>query len=160
MEAIRQWATSICVTIVIVAIFSMLVPKGSMEKVVKFTVSVFFLISLLYPLMTNIGDFTLDVSAEYTEGKQDTSQLEESMNQKLLDITQAKIVRQLEQILHNNEIETKKIEVIININEDNSILISKLVIKLDSSYKSEESKIKKIVKEETQKAPEIEYIKQ
>ena len=42
MSEIKQWAVNICITLAATAVFSMLVPNGSMEKVLKFTISLFF----------------------------------------------------------------------------------------------------------------------
>lgn len=56
MEQIKQWAVNICITLVVTGVFSMLIPHGSMEKVMKFATSVFFLCCLLLPFFTGLPE--------------------------------------------------------------------------------------------------------
>ena len=54
MSEIKQWAVNICITLAATAVFSMLVPNGSMEKVLKFTISLFFVCCLLTPFLVGL----------------------------------------------------------------------------------------------------------
>ncbi len=56
MDFVKQWIFSICVTLIISAIFSMLAPKGSIGRFYKIVISVFIFVSFVFPLM----DFDFD----------------------------------------------------------------------------------------------------
>lgn len=52
MEAVRQWAFSICSAMVVCGIALQLMPKSSMTNIFKLVISVFFLCCLLSPIIT------------------------------------------------------------------------------------------------------------
>ncbi len=52
MEAIRQWAFSICCGAVAGGMAQMLAPNSPMQKVFRITLGAFFLCSLIYPFLT------------------------------------------------------------------------------------------------------------
>jgi hypothetical protein len=54
MEHIKQYAFSLCVCALISTLILMLIPKSNLSKVVKITLSVFFLSSFLSPFLWNI----------------------------------------------------------------------------------------------------------
>ncbi len=50
MEAVRSWGVTVCLAALAAGIAGMLVPKGNLEKIYKFAVSLFFLCCVLVPL--------------------------------------------------------------------------------------------------------------
>ena len=56
MEGIRMIGMSICVTAAATSLFSMLIPDAKLERVLKFAISLFFLISLAAPFASWKGD--------------------------------------------------------------------------------------------------------
>lgn len=52
MDAVRSWAMSVCLAALAAGIAGMLAPRGNLEKILKFAVSLFFLCSVLVPLFS------------------------------------------------------------------------------------------------------------
>lgn len=50
MDAVRSWAMSVCLAALAAGIAGMLAPKGNLEKLYKFAITLFFLCSVLLPL--------------------------------------------------------------------------------------------------------------
>lgn len=51
MDAVRSWAMTACLAALAAGIAGMLVPKGNMEKMFRFALALFFLCSVLSPLL-------------------------------------------------------------------------------------------------------------
>lgn len=60
METVKQWALSVCAAAVACGIAQMVLPRGSMEKIFKITVSVFFLCCLLSPLVVRSPELRME----------------------------------------------------------------------------------------------------
>lgn len=52
MDAIRSWAMSVCLAALAAGIAGMLAPKGNLEKIYRFAITLFFLCSVLVPLIS------------------------------------------------------------------------------------------------------------
>ncbi len=55
MEMIRSIGASICITIIVTGIFSILVPGKNMEQTIQLAVGLFFLASIVLPIVN--GDW-------------------------------------------------------------------------------------------------------
>lgn len=74
MEYIKEWTLTICTTLIISIIFSLLTPKGNMGKFFKIILSTFILLSFIYPISQNSFDFTLpDFQLESVEAQEEES---------------------------------------------------------------------------------------
>lgn len=153
MEGIRLIGISICITTVVTSLFSMLTPDSKLDKVLKFAISLFFLTSIISPFVNNKLDFHIDIS-DVTQNN-NTMKLSQSVEKQFLSISKKNIENTLERILAKQSISVKKIEVLININEDNSISINKLMVYIDKKDEKSKYAIQKIVKEETGYAPDV-----
>ena len=67
METVNQWALTVAVAAVVGAIINMLSPKGSLGKSVRTAVSLFMLIAMLSPFVSEIdfSDFLSFSAAQY-----------------------------------------------------------------------------------------------
>lgn len=154
MEVVRNFGISICITIVATGIFSILIPNGTMEKVVKFTVSLFFLLSLIIPFVNGLKNFKINyISNDITT--QSNKNLENNINQNIINITKSKLEQSIFDILKKNDILIKKVSVDINIIDKSSIDISKIEIYIDSQQKDYQIKIKELIKKEVEVTPQI-----
>lgn len=62
MNFIKNWIFSVCLTLILAVIFSVMTPKGSMGKFYKSIISMFIFISFLYPISNaKSGDFKIDM---------------------------------------------------------------------------------------------------
>ncbi|MEG0693225.1 MAG: stage III sporulation protein AF [Oscillospiraceae bacterium] len=153
MEGIRLIGISICITMVVTSIFSMLTPDSKLDKVLKFSISLFFLTSLISPFVNNKLDFRIDIS-DITQTNQ-TRELSQSVENQFLSIAMSNIEHTVENLLKRENISPKKVEVLININEDNSISINKLMVYIDKSDEKKKQAVEKIVKDGAGFAPQV-----
>ncbi|MFZ2538293.1 MAG: stage III sporulation protein AF [Oscillospiraceae bacterium] len=156
MEGIRLIGISICITTVVTSIFSMLTPNTKLDKVLKFAISLFFLTSIVSPFVNNKLDFRIDIS-DITQTPQ-TRELSQSIENQFVSIAKSNIENTVGNLLLRENISSKKIEVLININEDNSISINKLMVYINKSDEKRKQDIEKIVKEGAGFAPQVEII--
>ncbi len=145
MDGIKEIGFSVSIILIVTGIFSMLVPTDRMEKTMKLTLSVFFLISLVTPFVN--ADFSFDVSDSYKEYAYEDTALSAGFNEKTKNLTEQYIASQLKNLLKDEGYYVNKITVSVNITAQNSIDISEVVITLPETYIQKEDKIKAVIKE-------------
>lgn len=128
MDTIKMLATTVCITAVITAIFSMLMPEGKLEKVVMFAVSVFFLIGIVTPFTSK--EFRIQLKEIKVDKLEISTKIENSVNKQFLNIAKANLESKLEAYLIENNIKPQKIDIIVNISKDESISIKGIEIKI------------------------------
>lgn len=153
MEAIRNIGISICISMVVTSIFSMLVPDTKMDKVLKFAISLFFLTSIISPFMTNKINFTMDFSE--VSKVQARSNLIDTSNKQFSELAAVNLERSLTKILSSEGVVVQKIVVTINKSETGDISISKLMVYLDETNENRRGDIENIVKREVGITPTI-----
>lgn len=153
MEGIRLIGISICVTTVVASIFSMLTPDTRLDKVLKFAISLFFLTGLISPFVNNKLNFHIDLGDIQSSSKQ--QELSQSVSSQFKSVVEKNIESSLEKQLSEKNISVKKIEVFININEDDSISINKLMVYIEKSSDETQQNIKKLIKESVGVTPEV-----
>lgn len=153
MSSLQNWALSVCVTMVGVGIFSLLVPNSNLKKVVSFTISLFFLSSLLSPLIISMPE--LDFSAISSEITQNT-ELEETTRQQVLEQTKDTIAKELGQIFLQNGYKIEALAIDIS-NEDSENGNIKVKLTLPKEQASQEGNIRAVVRSSVGVNPEIEY---
>lgn len=130
MELIKNYALSLCMTLIAAGIFSMLIPGKSMEKVLKFAISLFFLSCLALPVLK--GDVTFSFSDDdlpkWDTGYQE--ELEQKSDESFLKLCETNIAHELRLLLELKEVQSEKIEIDIHIDEDRNITINKCDIYL------------------------------
>ncbi len=141
MEAIKNWAFSLCIAAITAAIVQMLIPKGNMEKVIRITVRMFVLSVVLAPLFMNF-DFKADIGSAFeikTENyaKQFSSDADEILKKEL----SVRIGTMIEAELEKIEVYPKSVDVNIVSVEDN-LKIEDVRVKLNSKYKIKETDIR------------------
>lgn len=118
MNFIKNWMFSVCLTLILAVIFSVMTPKGSMGKFYKTIISMFIFFSFLYPLSdAKAVDFKIDIpllnnaySTSLEEsGKNNAEILIENKLRKLGINADASA----EVSLNNNELEIKSLTVYI-----------------------------------------------
>lgn len=71
MRFLNEWTYTICITLIISVIFSLLLPKGSQGKVGRIVITVFIMISFFIPFGSNnfklnFDDYLIEYSDENT----------------------------------------------------------------------------------------------
>ena len=148
METIKEWAFTVCITMVGAALFSMLVPKGSMKKTVQFTISLFFLVSIVSPLIQS--PLTLDF--ESLLGSYDNqsvqANVENTANEQIKSLAAKKTEDVVLEKLKEKNVQPEKIAVNVNINEDGSICINDISIFLYKENAQEQKNLQTFIESE------------
>lgn len=62
MDFLKNWIFSVCLTLILAVIFSVMTPKGSLGKFYKMIISMFIFVSFLYPVSNaKASDFKIDL---------------------------------------------------------------------------------------------------
>jgi len=139
MEAIKEWAFSICAAAIAGAAVELISPSGNIKKMVKITVSVFFLTCMLSP-MIDLGIDAFYGYGEY-EPAPETEHFETQVEDEMLKIFTQNIQEKVNNALEECKIKDAKIKTKINIGEDFSISISEIKISLGKEYAEKEGEV-------------------
>jgi len=154
MEQIKEWAVNVCITLIATGVFSMLIPQGSMEKVMRFGVSTFFLCCLILPFWVGMPsfDWETEVSASIR-----TEELEEGMEEQMKELSRYNIEQVIDRLLSQEEIQAEKIEADIHISEENRVFINSVTVVLAAEQKDKMSKVKEQIKEQLGIEPKVTF---
>ena len=154
MEQIKEWAVNVCITLIATGVFSMLIPQGSMEKVMRFGVSTFFLCCLILPFLFGMPlfDWETEVSASIR-----TEELEEGMEEQMKELSRYNIEQVINRLLSQEEIQAEKIEADIHISEENRVFINSVTVVLAAEQKDKMSKVKEQIKEQLGIEPKVTF---
>lgn len=125
MDFIKSWTFSVCITLIISVIFSVVSPKGTMGKFYKVIISLFIFASFIFPLTDfDASDFfrNVDFEAEYQNVVENTAQI--------------KVKSIIEAELEKNGIKSAIVSCEAS-ESDNEISIDKVVISVADSYECE-----------------------
>lgn len=137
MEGIRRIAVSLCLTLLLSGLFSLLIPKGGLEKVMKFALGIFFLSCLVLPFVEGDLDFSFSLSSENSSFSAET--VEEGVEKSLIGIGEQRVEEEIEGILTEHRISFQKVEVKIHIDGEKNITISEIRITLPESGSSQQT---------------------
>lgn len=111
MDFIKEWTYTICITLIISVIFSMLTPKGNMGKFFKIILAAFIFLSFVYPLKSaeidlSFPDFNISDS-------------EQAQKDSYEDMLSLQIEQKLEEVGYSScnascDVELKSDEIYIN----------------------------------------------
>lgn len=87
MDFLKQWTVCVCATLVISTIFLIFSPKGSMKRLYKVMISMFIVISFIYPFGSYNGTFDFDFSFDELDFNTQTQGVYENMiDKKIKDV--------------------------------------------------------------------------
>lgn len=132
MEQLKLTVAALCATMVLSAVILMLTPERE-NGMMRFAVRIFFLLSILLPVITlDADDFTLpDTVLEQPEGD-----LGELAQQQLESAAKQLLCQKAEAILESHGVEDAKVEMEIHIDGEDSISITSLRILIDQQLAS------------------------
>lgn len=127
MEFLKEWTLTICITLVISVIFSVLTHKGNMGKFFKIILATFIFLSFIYPFKSDEIDFSFpEFSAE-------------ELAQEQKDTYEKTVTAQTLQALESQGYKSCSVKSRISL-KDNEILIKSLTITAPDSYNKDEIK--------------------
>lgn len=146
MELIYGFAASLCVTLLGVGAFSLLAPKGSLEGMVKFALSLFLVAGFLLPFFGNTQSWErLWDSSRWEQPAEDLSEMVEQVE---LEVSQTMINEQITLLLEQEGYSPQKVDSRIHTASDGSIEITELVVWMPQADKTKGSAIRRILAEQ------------
>lgn len=127
MGQIKDIAAAICGTLIITAIFMMMSPSASGSKTLRFSASLFFLLSLAAPLVGEQAYWRSDPALMAPEQDMDFQSLTQ---RQLLTAFEGRLTAEAKQILADEGITPEEVRFSIHIGEDNRISITSLELLL------------------------------
>lgn len=125
MQFFKQWAVSVCATGIIGTVFSMIAPKGSMDKILKLMIAVFIITSILAPFLTGEKrgmDFNSNFDTNSYQ-KVDEEDMWEQANQLTLKTAQKSVEKALVDFLIEKGITEFEIKVNLKIDSNHYIMV-------------------------------------
>lgn len=131
MSGIQQWAAVICLAALIAAMAQGLIPAGSMERMGKFVVGAFIICVMIAPISKIIPEISTSLQSTDTNSEVQETQLESTVNSQIIEESQKSITNLVTAELSRIQIKCKNVQVVMDTNENNSISINKVIVKLD-----------------------------
>ena len=153
METIRMLGMTICVTAVVTALFSMLVPNSNNERVLKFAVSLFFLTGLVSPFAAGGLDFHIDLGELEPPAAQ--AELSGAVGEQFCSLAERNVAAAVEKVLLAEGLPPKKVAAQINIGADGSISITRMEVLLPAELSGETARAALVVQRETGIRPDV-----
>ena len=143
MDFVKSWTVSVCLTLIISVVFSLISPKGTMGRFYKVIISVFIFISFIYPLTDfDFSEFSSDFRIE-----SDYENTQENM-------TEIQVEGIIKNILTENGIENTRVSCTVSQNGD-AISIARLEVAVPPNYNAEE--VRKLLFDSAGVAADVTY---
>jgi len=144
MAGIRQWAFSICCTMVACGLAQILLPKSNMERLFKLCVSVFFLCCLLSPILLQKPELRVQVQ-EYAQEdiQRRAEQLSEVVERQSTSAVQASLEKIVADKLLEMGINYSSVAIHINTNGQNADEQFWVQVKLESGHEERRDQIRR-----------------
>lgn len=128
MEFLKQWTICVCITLIISTILLVLSPKGSMKRFYRSMISMFIVISFIYPFTTVNGRQSFNLNLDESQMYDSNESMYETMIEK--EITQS---------LENGGFVGCRVSSAITI-ENNEITVDDVQISIPDEYDAENVK--------------------
>lgn len=126
MDFVKSWTVSVCLTLIISVVFSLVSPKGTMGRFYKVIISVFIFISFIYPLTDfDFSDFSADFNIE--------SDYESAQE----NLTETQVEGIIKSVLLENSVEDAQVSCTVSQNGD-EIMIDEIEVAVSRDYNAEE----------------------
>lgn len=159
IAALQNWAISVCAAAVVGAVAHIALPEGSLQKVLKLAIQVFFLCCLLSPLVLKNPELEWDLALSASDAQSQTQEDVRQMHETFLKQVEEQFLRtvspDIQNALAENGITGAEISVNIHTDGSGSVSISELQITVPAAYSLQEKKIREIVETQTGLTPVI-----
>lgn len=143
MEAIKQWAFSICAAMVTCGLSQTLLPKSSMEKIFRTTVSIFFLCCLLSPIVLQKPELRIELE-EYAQSDIDAraARLQQVVQSQTAQASEGELKKIIGTKLSQMGINYHSITINMSINGQSENRIDSVEIELDRVHAKDHDSIR------------------
>lgn len=131
MNGIGTVALTVCCASLICALVSNFVSDASIKRVLNLVLGAFVVCSLIFPVRAAVLSLSDDYSEIYDIYAGSATYDEADYNRQIVAETKKNLEHTLEALLNQNGIYPVKTEVILSVNNDNSIIISQVCIYID-----------------------------
>lgn len=145
MSEIAKWAAALCVAAIGCTALQILAPKKGMGNIFKLITAAFFLCVMISPLLSgrsilnlNFNGIAREISADEIQ-----SRVVEQIENQVTVALKAK----MDQVFKNYGIELRKVEVNMDIGENQSIYINNIVLYLDKQNRTKAIHAKQLAEE-------------
>lgn len=153
MGGIKSIVTMVCLTLIITGIFSILVPKSSMERVMKFAISLFFLAGVVIPIAK--GEFKFSFDTQQIKATEYQTKIKENTKDTITILSEKKLESKIKSLLQENNINCTKVDINIHINKNDSIDISKFIVTLSKDSNLDLMTVERLIVKEVGVKPKI-----
>ena len=129
MEFLNNWTYTVCITLIVSVIFSLLLPKGGHGKVGKIVITVFIIISFVTPFVG--GQFNLDFGDCFVNDKSEQT-IKENSYENIIKTN-------IENLLTQGSFENSKAEVKVDLKDD-EIYIKSADVYIQDEYDKDKVK--------------------
>ena len=145
MDSIKQWAMTICFAALAAGLANIIAPKGNLEKVYKFAVSLFFLCCVLVPLFSLKG---ISLNMNLQSVTQQNSNLQKTVDEQKLSETQSSVSALITEVCKKKGVTPLSVTTKAVIDKSGNIAISSAVVKLKKENMVKQTEIVSAVKDE------------
>lgn len=146
MDSLKQWVMTVCFAALAAGLANIIAPKGNLEKVYKFAVSVFFLCCVLVPLFDMKG-ISLHMNLASTP-QQQNSILQKTVQEQELSETKDSVSTLITSTCQKNGVTPVSVTVNAQISQSGTISIIGAKVKIKKADASKTSGIISAVKQE------------
>lgn len=130
MEALKNWAVSVCFAGIAAAVAQMLFPAGSLQKVFRIAVSAFFLCCFVSPLLSVGSSLSLTLPKTQNQTASTAGALEAEMERQMHSAIETKARSLIEDAMQQTGVTPQKITVQMDTGEDGGIVMKQVTIVL------------------------------
>lgn len=158
MDSIRDWGYSLCAAAIACGMIQILIPNAGAGRVMRMTVSVFFLCCLFSPLvLRSPGLEPIPQSSAQAKTDEIARRLTEGQEERAIRKAQEDLSRQVRDSLEEIGIFPSKIRITIHAVDKSRIEISELTLVLQEGDREREGEAVQRIKELLGEAPDIKY---
>ena len=143
MDGLSAWALSVSICAVIACIVEMMTADTKLEKTVRFVLGAFMLCAIIVP----VGDMVSEFSGVNFDSKMSYN-ISEDFNEQKISMLKNEISQLVQTTLSSEQIYPQKVEVNMDISEDNCISMVSVTIMLDKKDKEKAVKVTNTIKSE------------
>lgn len=141
MDFIKSWTVSVCLTLIISAVFSVISPKGSMGRFYKVIIAVFIFVSLLYPFTDfDFKEFASDFNFQ--------SELESTQE----NLASQQVENVIKNVLTASGIEGAEVECVV-LQTSDEISVENITVMVPKQY--DVAEVEKVILDETGVAADV-----
>lgn len=156
MEAIREWAESLIISLAVICAVSFIVPNGTAEKAFKIITALFLMVCFVAPVKgikieKGIPEFTEGINEWIVDDK-----LQETVEKEIADTLSAEIKAGISAYLENLNIINYSVDTKVNIINSTNISIAKIIVSIPLG--SDTKSITKYIENNYEITPEFIFI--